>query len=380
MGDGDTDVKEDIHLRDLGAATTSLISRADGAAGAKGDSLSVEPVISGDGSVVAFRSYAENLDTTGAPYGPSVGILAYTRELATSTTRLVSRAGLTGAAPADVTVSPLALSADGAVVAYTISGDFPYTLTGAAPINADAVVVRHRATGAQIVVRVADRRDPSGSSEAAGATAPALNADGSCVAFSVKGTGLLPFVAADTRQVFVRVLSGDCGTATPTAPGGPATPGGPAAAKTTPPVALPHRAVRPVLSKLSLSAKRFRLAAGKTASAAKKATPKGTRIRFTLSAPATVALRFERRSSGRRVGKACLAATAKRAKRKRCTRYLTRFTLLRTVKQAGAVSVAFTGRMGKRRLSPGRYRVVLTATNAGGASKALTAAFTVVRR
>jgi hypothetical protein len=119
---------------------------------------------------------------------------------------------------------------------------------------------------------------------------------------------------------------------------------------------------------------KFRIGAKRTAISAKKA-PKGTKIRFTLSEAAAVSLRIQRRTTGHRKGKKCLA---KRRTGKRCTIYKTKGTLKRSGR-AGANSVAFSGRIGARKLAKGRYRIVATATDtAGNKAKQKTAAFRVV--
>ena len=61
LGDGDTDLTSDIHVRDLVANTTRLVSRAAGAAGAKGNSASGNAQMSSDGKSVVFMSGATNL-------------------------------------------------------------------------------------------------------------------------------------------------------------------------------------------------------------------------------------------------------------------------------------------------------------------------------
>ncbi|MCW3017137.1 MAG: putative S-layer domain protein, partial [Solirubrobacterales bacterium] len=375
LGDGDTDNKSDIHLRDLAAQTTTLVSRADGPAGVKGDLLSVAPVISTDGTVVAFRSYAKNLDATAGPWPVGTGVMAFTRDLATGVTRLVSRAGLAGPAPVAGRVSPLALSRDGAVVSYAADGEMAHALDPAAPVDADAVVVRTRSTGAQTVVHVTARRDPTELSDPAGVTTPALSADGSCLAFSAQGLGMQPFVAADTRQWYVRVLSGSCGTVAP--------PAGPPVIPSPVPITPPATTAVPKVTKLSLSVRRFKVGTKRTAAIAvvkKKTTPASTTIRFTLSAAATATLAFEQRTTGRRSGTRCVQATRKLASHAKCTRYVRRLSITRKRSKAGAASVVFTGRVGTKKLAVGSYRVVVTAKNASGTSKSVTAAFTVVRR
>jgi hypothetical protein len=67
--------------------------------------------------------------------------------------------------------------------------------------------------------------------------------------------------------------------------------------------------------------------------------------------------------------------------RRRGRRYRSVVTLTRKALRAGANSVKFTGRVGRRiRLRPGRHRVTITAVDpAGNRSAASRASFTVVR-
>lgn len=124
---------------------------------------------------------------------------------------------------------------------------------------------------------------------------------------------------------------------------------------------------------------RFSVAAQGTAIAAK--APLGTSFGFTLSAPAAVQVAITRSAPGLRRGRACVAPTAKlrRSHAKRCTRAITAETLTRAHEPRGANSVAFSGRIGNRPLSPRAYRAVLTASNAGGRSSPVSVGFTVVR-
>jgi hypothetical protein len=57
----DIDNVEDAFVRDLDTARLVLVSRASGAAGAKGDARSLPPALSSDGHFVAFSSIASNL-------------------------------------------------------------------------------------------------------------------------------------------------------------------------------------------------------------------------------------------------------------------------------------------------------------------------------
>ena len=107
--------------------------------------------------------------------------------------------------------------------------------------------------------------------------------------------------------------------------------------------------------------------------------PLGTTYSFTLDQSATVTLRFTQKVTGRRSGRRCVARTRRNAGRKHCTLTLTRATLA-VPAHAGADKIAFQGRVSRtRKLRPGRYTVVIRATNSAGASAARSLTFTIVR-
>jgi hypothetical protein len=111
-----------------------------------------------------------------------------------------------------------------------------------------------------------------------------------------------------------------------------------------PPPPRPADTTAPTVSRLAFKPRRFR--AGRR-----------SRLRFTLSEPADVRIRIERARRHRRVGS------------------LTRHDL-----PAGANTVRFRGRIGRRRLAAGRYRAVVTATDpAGNRSTPRRTRFTITR-
>ena len=139
----------------------------------------------------------------------------------------------------------------------------------------------------------------------------------------------------------------------------------------------------PVLSRLRLSPRAFRSSGAVTAAAARSArrTGRGTKITFTLSERASVVVGILRRTTGRRVGASCRTPTAATRSRARCTRYVTAVTLRRAALPAGSNRIAFSGRIGTRRLAPGSYRVVARPTDAAGNRGAQRAtAFRIVGR
>jgi glucose/arabinose dehydrogenase len=217
-----------------------------------------------------------------------------------------------------------------------------------------------------------------------------------CGAMDDSSTGLqvgfvVSFGEDAAGQVYVVSLNGGVyqlmqtspGSAPATSPcpspptGGAAqTGGGTTTTTTTSPVATPDR-VRPVISAVSLKRSRFAVGAGSTAV---NATARGTTFRYTLSEAATVGIRIERQLAGRRVGRRCRAPSASNRSRPRCTRLALAGTLRRAGRQ-GSNSAAFTGRIGRGALLPGRYRATLAATDgAGNVSSGRSVEFTVVAR
>jgi len=92
----------------------------------------------------------------------------------------------------------------------------------------------------------------------------------------------------------------------------------------------------------------------------------GARLGFALSADATVTLVVNRLVPGVRVRGRCLPPRRGRTGR-RCTRELPVGRAIRLAARQGATSLRFSGRIGGRRLAPGRY--VLIAQPAGGDAK-----------
>ena len=106
---------------------------------------------------------------------------------------------------------------------------------------------------------------------------------------------------------------------------------------------------------------------------------KGTTFTYSLSEAAKVTFTIQRRATGRKVGRKCRRPTHRNRKKKRCTRY-TRFGAFRAQGSAGANRKSFSGKIGRRKLRPGRYRALLVAVDAAGnRSKAKSVRFRVVK-
>jgi hypothetical protein len=179
------------------------------------------------------------------------------------------------------------------------------------------------------------------------------------------------------------------GTGTTTAAGA----GTPPATGTTPPATgttagtaqpKPATAVRGTqvtalkMQRLRMTSRRF--AVSHTAQAARKRrgrAPDGTTITWLLNDRATVRLGVQKVVAGRRAGGRCVAATGRRGKA--CTRTVPVGTLTRAAIK-GENAVRFSGRVGRRLLTPGRYRVTVRASASNGRSTpAKTLTFTVVK-
>ena len=87
----------------------------------------------------------------------------------------------------------------------------------------------------------------------------------------------------------------------------------------------------------------------------------GSRGRLALTVVAALMLR---ELSGRRSGKRCVRRTGKLAHKRRCTRFVTAGKLTRRKQPAGKRTLAFSGRIGRRALKPGRHRATIVATDA----------------
>jgi Tol biopolymer transport system component len=195
--DGDTTPAPDVFVRDLREDTTTLVSRASGADGEKGDNQSGEPAISADGRYVAFDSGASNLHPD---YGDTIQDV-FVRDLETNTTTLVSRAtGATGD-KGDSTSEYAAISADGRFVAF--SSDATNLHPDDADTNYDVFVRDLEAHTTTLVNRAASETGAKGDGEA---FHPVISADGRFVAFESDATNLHPDDTDDPTDILVRDL------------------------------------------------------------------------------------------------------------------------------------------------------------------------------
>ena len=117
----------------------------------------------------------------------------------------------------------------------------------------------------------------------------------------------------------------------------------------------------------------------RAAQSPRKRLERGTTFRYALSEAARVVFAIERKRAGRQVGTKCSEPTRANHGKRRCTRYA-RIGAFARRSIAGPNRKRFSGRVAVRRLSPGRYRATLVATDAAGnASKPTRAALRVIK-
>jgi hypothetical protein len=353
-----------VYLRDLNAGTTRMISRQSGEAGASAVASSEAPTISGDGRTAAFATQDGALAPEAGAWPPGTRQIVV-RDLVTHQNRLASR-GAGAGAPGNDSAGWPSLSADGGVVAW--ESNATNLLPGRGGDGRRAIFARTLATGALSGPPAFGRIGNYPQNNAQGAS---ISENGSCLAFSAGGhtsSGL----GSDFSTSYIHVISGEC---TSRLGPEPVVPG-------PPPPAAPL--ARPSLTRVSLLNPVFRVGARvqvlTRAQRRRGVIPTGTRFRFRLSTDAALRIVLQQRLPGRRVGNACRPVTRTNRARRACVRFVPRITITRASMRAGARSIAFPGRQGRKRLAPGRYRAVHRAVSAGGASVPVIRVFRVMPR
>ncbi len=138
----------------------------------------------------------------------------------------------------------------------------------------------------------------------------------------------------------------------------------------------------PVVSGLSETAKTWRegnaLAHITAKKNNKKKLPLGTTFSFSLNVPASVTFTFTEPAGGRTVGETCVTQTNKNKSKRHCTRTVIVGTLT-FFAHTGANKVRFEGRISKhKKLEPGSYALLITATASGKHSTTGPLRFTIV--
>ena len=155
----------------------------------------------------------------------------------------------------------------------------------------------------------------------------------------------------------------------------------------TRPKSEPRAPLELTLTDLLESAKSWRegRALAHVSTTAAKRPPLGTTFSFYIGEPsylrdrATVTFVFKKPASGRRVGKKCVAPTKSNRGKRHCTRTVTAGTL-RLSGADGRNKVRFEGVISKhKKLSPGTYTMLVSATAFGKVSSTRTLHFTILR-
>ncbi len=139
----------------------------------------------------------------------------------------------------------------------------------------------------------------------------------------------------------------------------------------------------PILSGLSETAKTWRegnlLARISITKSAKRKPPLGTTFSFSLNEAANVAFTFTEPASGRKVAKKCVAQTRANKNKHRCTHTVIAGTLTFSA-HAGTNHLSFEGLISRhKKLKPGSYTLLVTATASGKRSTTRTLHFSIAR-
>lgn len=106
--------------------------------------------------------------------------------------------------------------------------------------------------------------------------------------------------------------------------------------------------------------------------------PVGTTFKFKLNTPATVKLTFTTTATGRKVKGKCVKQTRSNRREHSCKLTETAGTLNFTTGHSGTDKITFDGRLsGHKKLKPGVYKLVITATNSTGHGSSKSLKFTI---
>lgn len=194
----DSDTSVDVYVKDLSTGAVSLASVT--AAGTKAnDQPAFGPVLSADGSRVAFSSFASNLH----PADPHRDLDLYVKDLRSGALYLANTTS-GGSNPFGGSPLPCAVSADGTKVAFL-------EVASLHPLDTDEardVYVKDLATGALTLVSTTSAGVKANGRSGAGQTC-ALTPDGTRVAFASTATNLDPADTDSNVDVYVKdIVSG----------------------------------------------------------------------------------------------------------------------------------------------------------------------------
>jgi Tol biopolymer transport system component len=199
LNDEDNDAVINVYVRDLGAGTTTLVSRASGPSGPAANGDSGHAKISTDGRFVAFHSSATNLSANDVNASTDV----FVRDLQVGTTTLVSRASGPAGAPSDGASSEPSISADGRFVAFESDA---LNLSDEDAAFVDVFVRDLQTNTTTLVARASASATADGPAADAPSFRPSISADGRFVAFESDARNLSDDDRDATGDVFVRDL------------------------------------------------------------------------------------------------------------------------------------------------------------------------------
>jgi Tol biopolymer transport system component len=207
----DTKAVDDVFVRDtLGTSgpTTSLVSRATGAAGPGGDGLSGDASMSADGRYIAFDSEADNLSTE----DDKAAVDVFVRDTVNNTTTLVSRATGAAGAPGTADSNFPFISPDGRYIVFQSDAN---NLSAEDNDAAGNVFVRDLQLGTTTLVSRAAGAAGAGG-DGTSFSGP-ISADDRYVAFSSNADNL----SGDDANAFENVFRRDLNGAAAVTPSGP---------------------------------------------------------------------------------------------------------------------------------------------------------------
>ena len=202
---GDTDLVWDIYVKDMVTGHLTLVSATQG--GTKGNGDSDDPVLSPDGTQVAFDSTSTNLDPADTDPIPDI----YVKDLVTGALTLASttQAGVKG----DGYSQGPSLSADGGVVAFRSQSD---NLNVNDADTTQDIYVKDLGSGTLILASTTE----GGTKGNGGANAPQLSADGNRVLFRTDSSNLDPIDTDSFHDIYLKdLLSGSLQLVSTTASG-----------------------------------------------------------------------------------------------------------------------------------------------------------------
>jgi Tol biopolymer transport system component len=191
---GDTNNSSDIFLRDLSNNTTTLVSVS--GSGDRATAKSFSPSISADGRFVVFASDANNL----VPGDTNNSSDIFLRDLSTNTTTVISVSG-SGDRATGKSFSP-SISADGRFVVFASDAN---NLVPGDTNNSSDIFLRDLSTNTTTVVSVSGSGDRGNKNS----SSPTISADGDFVVFVSDANNLVPGDNNNSRDVFLRGLSGN---------------------------------------------------------------------------------------------------------------------------------------------------------------------------